>query len=584
MTSTATPPSTEETVPKPVAKTVDFLDQRVGAAGMIKGLARKLFPDHWSFLLGEIALYSFIVLIISGIFLTMFFVPSMAEVHYPEDALPVTMRGVEMSEAMASTTWMSFHVRGGMLMRQIHHWAALLFVASMVIHMLRVFFTGAFRKPRELNWLIGFTMLVLSLVAGLTGYSLPDDVLSGNGLRITDGIVRAIPIIGAYLSYMIFGGEFPGTDIIPRMFTLHILVIPGIFLALIGVHLFLVFWQKHTQYPGPGRTDKNVVGYPLMPVYMAKAGGFFFVVFGVLALMGATMSINPVWNYGPYDPSLVSAGSQPDWYMLFLDGALRLMPGVGEWVIGGYTLSLNVLIPAVGVPGVLFTFLGLYPFIEGAVTKDMGEHHVLDRPRNVPTRTALGVAVLSVFFVLLIASANDLVATHFGLSINAITYVLRVLLFVLPVLAFVVTKRICLSLQRKDREVVLHGHESGTVRRTAEGRYYEVHTPIDEYERWIKVGHHVYRPIEIGPVEDHNGVLRPVGKLDGVRTKLSQFFYEDRVEPVTPTELVAAHSHGEHDALPSGNGSHSNGSHSNGASTNGAQTRELTSTGGGTSH
>ncbi|MFV0254000.1 MAG: cytochrome b [Beutenbergiaceae bacterium] len=538
---------TPDPVAKPVAATVDYLDQRVGAASMIKGLARKIFPDHWSFLLGEIALYSFIVLLLSGTFLTMFFVPSMAEVHYPEDALPVSMRGVEMSEAFASTLNMSFHVRGGLLMRQIHHWSALMFVGAMVVHMLRVFFTGAFRKPRELNWVIGFTMLILTLLAGLTGYSLPDDVLSGNGLRITDGVVKAIPIIGSYMSYMIFGGEFPGTEVIPRMFTLHILLIPGLILAMLAAHLFLVFWQKHTQYPGPARTDKNVVGYPLMPVYMAKAGGFFFIVFGVIALMGATMSINPVWNYGPFDPALVSAGAQPDWYMLFLEGSLRLMPGQPEFVIFGWTLSLNVLIPAVVVPGALFTFLGAYPFIEGAVTKDTGEHHVLDRPRNAPTRTALGVAMLSVFFVLLVAGSNDLVATHFGLSLNAITWVLRVLFFALPVIVFIITKRLCLSLQRKDREVVLHGHETGKVRRTSDGKYYEVHKPLDEYERWVKVGYHAYRPLELESKEDAAGVRRPGGFNDGWRTRLSRFFYEDRVEPVTPAEFEAAQHHGADD-------------------------------------
>ena len=235
--ATRSPATADPIVPKPVSGTVDYLDQRVGAASMIKGLARKLFPDHWSFLLGEIALYSFIVLLLSGFFLTMFFVPSMTEVHYPEDALPVTMRGIEMSEAFASTLNMSFHVRGGLLMRQIHHWAALMFVGAMVVHMLRIFFTGAFRKPRELNWVVGFTMLILSLLAGLTGYSLPDDVLSGNGLRITDGVIKSIPIIGSYTSYMVFGGEFPGTDVIPRMFTLHILLIPALILGLVTVRL-----------------------------------------------------------------------------------------------------------------------------------------------------------------------------------------------------------------------------------------------------------------------------------------------------------------------------------------------------------
>jgi ubiquinol-cytochrome c reductase cytochrome b subunit len=530
--------------------TADFLDTRVGASKVVKEFARKIFPDHWSFLLGEIALYSFIVLLISGTFLTMFFVPSMAETHYPEDALPVTMQGVQMSEAFASTLRLSFEVKGGLLMRQIHHWAALLFMAAIVTHMMRIFFTGAFRKPRELNWVVGFTLLVLGLVAGFTGYSLPDDVLSGNGLRITDGITKGVPILGSYASFLIFGGEFPGVDIIPRMFTAHILIIPGLILALVAAHLMLVVVHKHTQYPGPGRTNANVVGYPLFPVYMAKAGGFFFIVFGVLALMGATMSINAVWNYGPYDPSPVSAGAQPDWYMLFLEGALRMMPGGAEFVVGGFTVPLNVIIPAMIVPAILLGALALYPFIEAIATGDKREHHLLDRPRNVPFRTAFGVAVLAEMIMLALAGSNDLIATHFSLSINDITNTFRVAFFVLPVVTFWVTKRICLGLQRRDREIVLHGRETGTIIRMATGEYVEVHKPLDDYERWTLVGYEAPRPREIEPAEDSRGVRRKGYRIDAFKAALSRVFYEDRIEPVTPAELVAAHSHGEHDALP----------------------------------
>jgi len=534
------------------AATADYLDQRTGVGKAVKEFARKIFPDHWSFLLGEIALYSFITLLISGVFLTLFFVPSMNEVHY-EGPWP-TMHGVEMSEAFASTLRLSFEVRGGLLMRQIHHWAALIFMASIVTHMMRVFFTGAFRKPRELNWVVGFVLMILGLAAGFTGYSLPDDVLSGNGLRITDGVVRSIPILGSYLSYFIFGGEFPGHDVIPRLFTLHILVVPGLILAMVALHLFFVVLHKHTQYPGSGRTNANVVGYPLFPIYVAKAGGYFFVVFGVIALMGATLSINPVWNYGPYDPSPVSAGAQPDWYMLFLEGSLRLMPGQTEYVLfgpDGYTLALNVLIPAVVIPGALFSILALYPFVEAFATGDKREHHVLDRPRNRPFRTALGVSVLVAFFILVLAGSNDIIATHFDLSINDITWVFRFLFFLAPWAAFVITKRICLGLQRKDRELVLHGHETGQIVRFASGEYIEVHKPLDEHERWLRVQHDPTRPIEIEPAEDSRGVRRKGYRLDRMRQRLSQVFYEDRVEPVTPAELQASHSHGEHDALGS---------------------------------
>ena len=541
---------------KAAAGTADYLDQRTGVGVAVKNFARKIFPDHWSFLLGEIALFSFVVLLGSGIFLTMFFVPSMTEIHYEGPWAP--MHGVEMSEAMASTLRLSFEVRGGLLMRQMHHWAALLFMASIVVHMMRIFFTGAFRKPRELNWVVGFTLLILGLAAGFTGYSLPDDVLSGNGLRITDGVVKSIPIIGSYLSYFVFGGEFPGTDIIPRLFTLHILVVPAIILAMIGLHLFLVVLHKHTQHPGSGRNDGNVVGFPLFPVYTAKAGGYAFIVFGFITLMAATMQINPVWNYGPYDPSPVSAGAQPDWYMLFLEGSLRLMPGQTEYVIGGYTLSLNVIIPAMVIPGVLFMALALWPFLEAYATGDKREHHVLDRPRNVPVRTAGGVAILTAFFILVLAGANDLLATHFEMSLNDITWVFRILFFVAPVVAFWLTKRICLGLQRRDRDLVLHGHESATIVRLAHGEYIEVHKPLDEHELWLRVNYSSPRPIEIEPSEDSRGVRRKGFQADKIRRRVSQFFYEDRIEPVSAEELAAAQAHAaEHHALLDGGGRHS---------------------------
>lgn len=516
----------------------DWLDKRTGVGFAVKGLARKLFPEHWSFMLGEIALYSFITLLITGVFLTLFFVPSTNEVHYsgPWTAL----QGTSMSEAYASTLRLSFEVRGGLLMRQIHHWAALVFIAAIVTHMMRVFFTGAFRKPREVNWVIGFVLLTLALAAGFSGYSLPDDVLSGNGLRIADGITRAVPILGSYASYFLFGGEFPGQELIPRLYVVHILLVPGLILALVGLHLAFVFLHKHTQFPGSGRSNANVVGYPFFPIYVAKAGGFFFIVFGVVALMAGTMQINPVWNYGPYDPSPVSAGAQPDWYMLFLEGALRLMPGQAEWVIGNFTVPLNVIVPTMILPVVLLGVLAAYPFIEAYATGDKGEHHVLDRPRNAPFRTAFGVSLLTAFFVLVLAGSNDLIATHFRLSLNDITWTLRVLVFVAPAIAFVVTKRLCLALARKDRELVLHGHETSRVVRFASGEYVEVHQPLDEHERWIRVQHEPRRPVVIGPAEDSRGVRRRGYGADRRRQWISRLFYEDRVEPVTPAEYAAA--------------------------------------------
>src|SRR6185312_2321307 len=435
--------STDTYVPKTrVGRITNFVDTRVGGSSIVKEFGRKIFPDHWSFMFGEVALYSFVILLLSGTFLTFFFDPSMAETHYTGSYIP--LKGVEMSVAYQSTLDISFEIRGGLFMRQVHHWSALLFVAAVSVHMLRVFFTGAFRRPRELNWVVGCVLLILALAAGFTGYSLPDDLLSGNGLRIIDGVIKGIPLVGTYISLLLFGGEFPGTDIVGRLYVLHILLVPALILLMIAIHLFMVVVHKHTQYPGPGRTESNVVGFPVGPVYAAKAGGFFFVVFGILAVIAANFQILAIWDYGPYDPSPVSAGTQPDWYIGWVDGALRLMPGVGEFVIFGRTVSLNVLVPALVPAGVLFTLMFAWPWIERWVTKDHREHHILDRPRNAPFRTGIGVAGVVFYSVMWAAASSDLIATHFHVSLNDVTYWLRALFFLGPILGFIVTRRICL--------------------------------------------------------------------------------------------------------------------------------------------
>jgi len=540
------------TTSKVAGSVANWTDERVGASKLVRGLARKLFPDHWSFMLGEIALYSFIVLLLSGTFLTFFYIPSVGETTY--NGVYAPLNGTRVSEAYASTVRLSFDVRGGLLLRQIHHWSALIFVASIIVHMFRVFFTGAFRKPREINWLIGSTLALLALFEGFLGYSLPDDLLSGNGLRIASGIILAIPVVGSYVSFFAFGGQFPGEAFIPRIYTIHVLLLPAIFLALITVHIGLVFLQKHSHYPGPGKTNDNVVGYPFFPVYTAKAGGFFFIVFGVTALMSAVFTINPIWAYGPYDPSPISAGAQPDWYMGFLDGAVRLVPGFLELHFWGYTLSLNIALPALILPGILTTVLFLYPWIEAWATGDRREHHLLDRPRNNPTRVGIGVMALTFYSLLLISGGNDIVATHLRMSINDITNTLRASVIILPPLAFMVAKRIALGLQRKDREKVLHGRETSRIFRTEDGEVFELHEPLTPHARWTLVQHDAYRPFEPEPDEDDSGVRRPGARLDRIRRRLSRFYFEDRVEPVTPTELAAAHhahveAHGEHEAV-----------------------------------
>jgi ubiquinol-cytochrome c reductase cytochrome b subunit len=534
--------TTTEARPAPVAEkrsggitaaASNYIDERTSISAVVKEFGRKVFPDHWSFLLGEVALYSFVVILLSGTFLTFFFQASMAEVHY--DGSYVPLKGVEMSAAMASSLDISFDIRGGLLMRQIHHWAALLFVASIGLHMMRIFFTGAFRKPRELNWVIGFVLFILAMAEGFTGYSLPDDLLSGNGLRIIDGMVKGIPLVGTWISFLLFGGEFPGTAIVGRLYTLHILLLPALVLLFIALHLVFVVVHKHTQFSGPGKTQQNVVGYPVLPVYAAKAGGFFFIVFGVIVLLASFFTINPIWNYGPYDPSPVSAGTQPDWYIGFADGALRLIPPHLEFVLFERTWSFNILIP-LGALGIFIVLAMLYPFVEAWVTGDKREHHILDRPRNAATRTAIGAAGLTFYAGLWAAASSDIIATHFKLTMEGVIHALQFVVIVGPFIAYFLTKRICLALQKKDREIVLHGYESGRIIRLPGGEYIEKHEPVDEYERWKLVSYHDYKPLMIRP--NSRGKIS-VGQR--ARASLSRWFFEDRITPPSRGEIEASH-------------------------------------------
>jgi ubiquinol-cytochrome c reductase cytochrome b subunit len=565
----STSSTTEYTASTPTGRIANFVDTRVGASPMVREFGRKIFPDHWTFMFGEVALYTFVILLLSGTFLAFFFDPSMAHTTYLGSYKP--LYGVPMSTAYASTLDLSFDIRGGLFMRQVHHWSALLFVAAMSVHMLRVFFTGAFRRPRELNWVVGCVLLIMGLAAGFTGYSLPDDLLSGNGLRIIDGVVKALPIVGSYISFFLFGGEFPGDAIVGRLYILHVFLVPGVILLLIVAHLFMVVVHKHTQYPGPGRTEDNVVGYPVGPVYAAKAGGFFFIVFGIIALISGLFTVNPVWNYGPYDPSPVSAGTQPDWYIGWVDGVLRLMPGfIGpfpfEWQLplpflgddrtpgptamqdvwtvfpgGTNTLPLGVLIPMVPAAVLILTMI-IWPWLEKWVTKDNREHHILDRPRNAPTRTGIGVAGVIWYCTMWAAASSDLIATHFGVSLNDVTYWLRGIFVLGPFIGFIITKRICLALQRKDREIVLHGREAGVIEMTPDGEFRERHERLDDYRLYQLVSFEASRPVPAQPGPD--------GKVSGGekrRAKLNRWFYEDRVEPVSREELAQAKTH---DHLP----------------------------------
>jgi ubiquinol-cytochrome c reductase cytochrome b subunit len=513
-----------------------YVDDRFGSAGFLRRSFNKVFPDHWSFLLGEIALYSFVILLLTGVYLSFFFHASSEMVIYHGSYGP--LRDVKMTDAYASTLHMSFDVRGGLLMRQIHHWAALLFVMSIGVHMMRVFFTGAFRKPRTINWHIGVTLFIIAILEGFAGYSLPDDLLSGTGIRIAYSVMESLPVVGTYLAYFVFGGDFPGVDFIPRLFIIHVLLVPGILLALISAHMMIIWHQKHTDFPGPGKTEHNVIGSPFFPTFLIKTNGFLFLVFGVCAFLGAFAQINPVWLYGPYNTSQVSAGSQPDWYIFFLEGSLRLMPNL-ESNFWGHTISWNIFIPGVILPGIMFNLLYAYPTLEAWITKDKGYHNLLQRPRDVPVRTALGVMGLTFYGILYLGGQNDVMAATFHWSLQSTTWVMRVLIFVAPVLAFYITKRWALGLRAKDEERLHHGEETGIIRRLPSGEYIEVHEPLPAQRAAIlatQLGHdldHAALPSGNGHGNGHKPgtISRPVGPLARAREALEGFFFERHETP-----------------------------------------------------
>ena len=468
------------------------IDSRYTAAAGIRRQINKVFPTHWSFMLGEIALYSFLILLLTGVYLTLFFDPSITKVIYDGAYLP--LNGVEMSRAYETALNLSFEVRGGLFIRQMHHWAALMFMVSMTVHMLRIFFTGAFRRPREANWIIGCVLLLLGMAEGFMGYSLPDDLLSGVGLRIMSAIIVGLPIIGTWMHWLIFGGDFPSELMLDRFYIAHVLIIPGIILGLIAAHLALVWYQKHTQFPGPGRAENNVVGVRILPLFGIKAAAFGLITAGVLALMAGLTTINAIWLLGPYNPAQVSAGSQPDIYMLWTDGLARVMPA-WELYLGHYTVPGAFWVAMLA--GLMVVLLIAYPFIEAKITGDTAHHNLLQRPRDVPVRTSLGMMGIAFYFLVTLSGGNDLFAYHFGVSLNAMTWVGRIGLIVLPPLVYFVTYRICIGLQRSDREVLEHGIETGVIKMMPNGAFVEIHQPLGEVDEH---GHPVPLPYAGAPV------------------------------------------------------------------------------------
>jgi ubiquinol-cytochrome c reductase cytochrome b subunit len=348
----------------------------------------------------------------------------------------------------------------------VHHWAADVFIASIVLHLMRIFFTGAYRKPRDFNYYIGLTMLLLAILEGFAGYSLADDLLSGMGLAIANGVALSIPFIGGQLSSLIWGGQFPGdTNFLARLEIVHVLLIPALLTTLIAVHLGMIMRQHHSQFPGPGRRERNVVGTPMWPAYALRSIGLLLAVAAVLFLMGGLIQINPIWQWGPYHPYLSENGAQPDWYIGWLIGALRLMPN-WELVIHGRTVVPEPFWGGAAFPLVVFATLYAWPALERRFTKDQRRHDLLDRPRDHPTRTAIGAAFLSWVVIIFAVGATDRVFYRLHISYTGQIHFWRAGVWVLPILVFFITRSAARGLSRSQRHP-LRGWQGEIVKRGA---------------------------------------------------------------------------------------------------------------------
>ena len=433
-----------------IRRTVAFLDSRSGAAPLIRKALRYLFPDHWSFLLGEVALYLFIVLVATGIYLTFFFEPSLASTTYRGSYEP--LRGASMSEAYRSAIDISFDVKAGLLIRQAHHWSANLFVAAIVLHLLRVFFTGAFRKPRDLTWLVGLLMLFTTLLEGYLGYSMVGDLLSGMGLVIGYSVAMSVPVIGDNLTLLIWGAPYPGDPVFEsRMYIGHVLLFPVLIAVLLGLHLALVAARHHSQFRGVGRgSERRIVGVPTFPGQTPRSLGLLFAVASLVFLLGGLIQINPIWQWGPYETGLSTNGAQPDWYLGWLIGALRLVPGF-DLTIGDYTLVPNPFWGGALFPLLVLTVLLIWPFAERRFSRDRATHNLLDRPRDAPGRTAFGAAFLTWVLLIFFSGSADRALVFFGLDYEAQIWAYRVLVWTVPVAVFFIARQACRELQAADR-------------------------------------------------------------------------------------------------------------------------------------
>ncbi|QSG13242.1 Cytochrome b subunit of the bc complex [Halapricum desulfuricans] len=408
----------------------------------------KAFPAEDSFLLGEIALFCFVMLALTGIFLGFFFEPSTSATTY--EGSVAKFQGEELPAAFASVLQITYDVPFGMFIRRFHHWAAHLFVASIGLHMLRVFFTGSYRNPREPNWIVGTGLAILAIGAAYTGYALPFDEFAATATGIGFNVTTSIPVVGDFLANIVFGGSFPSSATIPRLYFLHVLVIPVLIVALLAVHMLILIRQKHTESQredtvapaaasdGGDRTvdredDTVVVGLPAFPNQAAVSAVVFFLTLATLSLLAGFLPVHNIAAYGPNNPAGTPDLIMPDWFLMWLYGFLKLLPSWLSFTIPIVGIHVSAeFIGGLGIPALIFLIIFAWPFID---REDEPVHFTAD-PLNRPWQTSVGVSAVVFIMLASLGGMNNLAARATGLSTGTLNPLLLAALIVGPILAF----------------------------------------------------------------------------------------------------------------------------------------------------
>ena len=413
----------------------DWFDTRLDLADGQTFLG-KAFPAEDSFLLGEVAIFCFLFLVLSGVFLGFFYEPSTSDVEY--DGSVAEFQGEEMPEAFVSVLHITYTVPFGMFIRRLHHWAAHLFVASIGLHMLRVFFTGAYRNPRELNWVVGTGLAVLAMGAAYTGYALPFDEFAATATSIGYNLTVSVPLVGDFFGEIIFGGEFPTSATIPRLYFLHVLIIPAAIAVGIAVHMVILIRQKHTEAPreddvsGGGRAvdrddDSVIVGLPAVPNQAAVSAVVFFLTAATLSALAGLLPVHNVAEYGPNDPASTPALIMPDWFLMWVYGFLKLLPEWMAFSVGPVHVSTEFL-GGVFLPSLVFLAIVAWPFLD----RTDPVHFTAD-PLARPRQTAVGVAAVAFVMIASIAGMNNILAAQvLGTTTGVVNPVLTAALLGVP--------------------------------------------------------------------------------------------------------------------------------------------------------